>query len=206
MSTRGREPLSLEKGLAEPEDAVPVAWDASRPRLRERFTRRQLAMRAAWAVGGLLIVYAAVAFLAKGMWVEASVLWVGPIFWVIAWETALSTVEFWSVKKPHRARLVPARYVRTERRAQRFVQAYRLRTDDSEEVLWRRDSGDSPDLAALPTRRLWLVPGEKKADAESTAGFVFLLFFGLFLLCLSVAFALVGVAAAGFYLVGPWLI
>ncbi|MFD0505857.1 hypothetical protein ACFQ0G_29305 [Streptomyces chiangmaiensis] len=143
MSTRGREPLSLEKGLAEPEDAVPVAWDASRPRLRERFTRRQLAMRAAWAVGGLLIVYAAVAFLAKGMWVEASVLWVGPIFWVIAWETALSTVEFWSVKKPHRARLVPARYVRTERRAQRFVQAYRLRTDDSEEVLWRRDSGDS---------------------------------------------------------------
>lgn len=206
MDAGQEEPLSLEKGLAEPEDAVSVALDAPRPRLRERFNRRQLAMRAAWAAGGLLIAYAAVAFLAKGMWVEASVLWVGPIFWVFAWGTVLSTAEFWSVKKPHRARLVPASYVRTERRAQGFVQVYRMRTDDSEEVLWCRDSGDSPDLAALPTRRLWLVPGEKKADAESTAGFVFLLFFGLFLLCLSVAFALVGVAAAGFCLVGPWLI
>lgn len=206
MDAGQEEPLSLEKGPAEPKDAVPVAWDASRPRLRERFTRRQLAMRAAWAVGGLLIAYAAVAFVTKGMWAVASVLWVGPICWVFAWGIALSTVEFWSVKKLHRARLVPARYVRTERRAHGFVQVYRLRTDDSEEVLWRRDSGDSPDLAALPTRRLWLVPGEKKSDAESTTGFVFLLFFGLFLLCLSVAFALVGVAAAGFYLVGPWLI
>jgi hypothetical protein len=200
------EPLSLEKGPAEPKDAVPAAWDASRPRLRERFTRRQLAARAAWAAGGLLIAYAAVAFLAKGMWVEASVLWVAPICWVCAWGTALSTVEFWSVRKLHRARLVPAHYVRTERRAQGFAQVYRLRTDDSEEVLWRRDSGDFPDLAALPTRRLWLVPGEEEAEAESTGWFVFLLFFGLLLLCLSVAFALAGVAAAGFCLVGPWLI
>jgi hypothetical protein len=91
-----------------------MAGDAPRPRLRERFTLGQLALRAARAAGGLLIAYAAVSFLLRDMWLEFVLLWICPIVWVFAGGTVASTAEFWSEKSLHRARRVPARYVRTE--------------------------------------------------------------------------------------------
>ncbi|MFG1811561.1 hypothetical protein [Streptomyces sp. NPDC049040] len=198
-----------EDGPGEAGAAHPAAGDAPRPRLRERFTRGQLALRAAWAAGGLLLAYAAVAFLVRGMWLEPALLWVCPIVWVVAGGIASSTAEFWSEKNVHRARRVPARYVRTEPDPEyhrRFVQVYQAQTGTSRQVLWRRDSGKTADLAALPIRHVWLLPGDEEDEAVSTAGLVFMVFFLLVLLCAGLVFALAGLAGVGFCLVGPWLL
>lgn len=201
-----REPEDAPAGLRE---ASATAGDAPRPRLRERFTRGQLALRAAWAAGGLLIAYAAAVFLFRGIWLAAALLWICPIIWVFAAGIASSTVEFWLQKNLHRARRVPARYVRTEPDREytgRFVQVYRAETGTSGQVLWRRDSGKSPGLAALPIRRVWLLPGAPEDEAVSTVALVFMVFFLLVLACAGVVFALAGVGAVGFCLVGPWLL
>jgi hypothetical protein len=198
-----------EDGPTEPGDANPAPRDEPRPRLRERFTRGQLALRSAWAAGGLLIAYAAVAFLLRGMWVYFAVLWVCPIVWAFAGGIVSSTVEFWSEKNLHRARRVPARYIRTEPDPEyhrRFLQVYQAQTGTSRQPLWRRDSGRTSALAALPTRHVWVLPGEEEDEAVSTAGLVFMAFFLLVLLCAAAAFALCGLAAVGFCLVGPWLL
>ncbi|WP_327288337.1 hypothetical protein [Streptomyces sp. NBC_01198] len=200
----------LEDGPEGATDTDSKPWDAPpRPRLRERFTRAQLVSRSAWAAGGLLIAYAAAAFAVRGMWLDLALLWICPILWMFAAGMVVAVPEFRSEKPLRRARRVPARYVRTEPHRDYhgdFEQVYQVQTGESREVYWRRNCGKTPDLAALPIRHVWLVASEEKDVAVSTGGLVFLAFFMFMLLCAGAVFALSGLAAVAFCLLGPWLL
>lgn len=198
-----------EDGPVGTADTDSMPWDAPRPRLRERFTRAQLVSRSAWAAGGLLIAYAAAAFALRGMWLDLALLWICPILWVFAAGMVLAVPEFRSEKPLRRARRVPARYVRTEPHREyhgHFEQVYQVQTGASREVYWRRNCGKTSDLAALPIRHVWLVPGGEKDVAESTGGLVILALFMSVLLCAGVVLVLAGLAAVAFCLLGPWLL
>jgi hypothetical protein len=194
---------------AAPRDAAPAVEKPPRPRRQDRFTRRQLAVRAVLAAGGLILVQAAVAFCAQGMWRPAAGLPLCPLLWVFAWGMAVGTAEFWAENDLRRARRVSAHYAGTEpdpEEAGRQVEVYRLPADGGRELLWRRSSGNAAGRAALPVRRVWRWPGGDGDRAESTGWFLFVLLSGLVLAGLTLGAALLGAGAVAFCLAGPWVL
>ncbi|MFF0523222.1 hypothetical protein ACFYTC_31340 [Actinomadura nitritigenes] len=147
-----------------------AASDRARPRLRDRYTSWQLAKRAGITVAAVYLLVIAV----LGAWWLAFVglmalnvggglaMFGGLLGWTSAGQIAGAV----------KGGLVSAEYTRTTKKvAPRrdeapYQQNYVYVDAAGEELTYRRDAR-SPSLAALPTRRLWLVKGGRRWSTET---------------------------------------
>lgn len=147
-----------------------AAGDRARPRLRDRYTSWQLTKRTGITVVAVYLLVVAV----LGPWWLAFVglmaLNVGgglALFGVLLGWTSAARIA-----GAIRGGLVSAEYTRTTKRFSPrhdeapYQQNYVYVDADGEELTYQRDAR-SPSLAALPTRRLWLVRGGGRKGMET---------------------------------------
>ncbi|MHB9862307.1 hypothetical protein [Streptomyces sp. YIM S03343] len=137
----------------------PDVGDRAKPRLRDRYTPGQLALRAGLLAGAVYCVV--VGFMAG--WTVAGICLLMTYVGVglAAGGLIISAVPIVQIRGAIKGRRVEAEYVRTEKsfsRGDPWEQRYVHVDGDGRELTYRRGV-PSESLAPLPKRRLWLVEG-----------------------------------------------